>query len=90
MEYVYATPAEEFQLAQLNLNGNTDFNAAPARSLELLLLVEGAVRLEAAAGQTQCRLVRGESVMIPACLPGYRIHGAGQVFRAAVPSRSNP
>ncbi|MDJ0668804.1 MAG: mannose-6-phosphate isomerase, class I [Desulfobacterales bacterium] len=90
VEYVYATPAEEFQLAQLNLNGNTDFNAAPARSLELLLLVEGAVRLEAADGQTQCRLVRGESVMIPACLPGYRIHGAGQIFRAAVPSRSNP
>lgn len=90
VEYVYTTPAEEFALAQLNLSGNADFNAAPARSLELLLIVEGALRLETADGQKQCRLARGESVMIPACLPGYRIRGEGQIFRAAVPSPPNP
>jgi mannose-6-phosphate isomerase len=90
VEFVYATPAEEFQLTRLNLSGNTDFNAAPSRSLELLLVIEGAVGLETTDGQTQCRLSQGESVMIPACLPGYRIHGQGQIFRAAVPLPPNP
>ena len=90
VEYVYATPAEEFQLAQIKLTDDADFNAAPTRSIELLLMVEGAAWFETADGQTQCRLSQGESVMIPACLSGYRIHGEGQIFRAAVPSRPNP
>ena len=89
-EYVYETPAEEFQLSQLKLAKSTDFKSASARSLELLLMIEGAVWLETAGGQAQCRLSKGESVMVPACLPGYRIHGEGHIFRAAVPLPPNP
>ena len=90
VESVYETPAQEFELAQLDLDGNVAFNADHERSLEILLLVEGEVAFESADGHSQCRLSQGESVMIPACLPGYRIRGKGRIFRAAVPSPASP
>ena len=90
VEHVYATPSEEFQLARLDLKDSPDFNAAPLRSLELLLVVEGAAVFETDDGQALYPLSQGESVMIPACLEGYRIRGEGRIFRASVPTPPNP
>lgn len=85
-EYIYGTDVDEFVLARLDVDVNRGFVAPPNRSIEILLLVEGTVSIATEDGEGGISLVQGESVMIPACLAGYRIQGRGRLYRAAVPA----
>jgi mannose-6-phosphate isomerase len=74
-EHAYATPAEEFRLSRLVVNGAM----APRRSgPEILFVSEGAVELD---GQ---RFARGGVGYVPASDPEYTLAGTGVVFRATV------
>ena len=82
---IYATDTEEFSLARIDVSAAHDFAAAPRRSAEILLAVEGRVTFRIEDAQAELSISKGESVLVPACLPGYSIQGEGRLFRASVP-----
>jgi mannose-6-phosphate isomerase len=84
-ENIYDTPVDEFGLARLDISGDGDYLSASQRSVEILLVVDGRVTITTNEGAEAYALRQGESVMVPACLAGYRIQGAGQLYRASVP-----
>lgn len=84
-EYIYDTPVDEFILARLDVSSDCDFEAASQRSVEILLVVDGSVTITTEDADDAYPLRQGESVMVPACLAGYRIQGKGQLYRASVP-----
>ncbi len=84
-EAIYETDAAEFTLARIDIEDDSGFRAATKRSVEILLVVEGAVTLETTNPRLNCHLDKGESVIVPACLAGYTLQGTGRLFRAAVP-----
>jgi mannose-6-phosphate isomerase len=85
VEARYPTAVEEFELARLDVCDGRVFTSGARRSIEILLLTEGAVIIETVDGMRQRHLRQGESVLIPACLKSYRIEGCGRLYRASVP-----
>jgi mannose-6-phosphate isomerase len=93
-EVQYRTPAREFALSRIELDGAPSF-VAHANGPELLLCTRGSVEVSALGSSAvsslptaaSLRLRRGASCFIPAALGGYTIAGRGQVFRASVGQR---
>jgi mannose-6-phosphate isomerase len=85
-ERIYETPAPEFQLSALTLAGGVGYRSEAERSVEILLCVDGEVRVEGAvaAGAERCR--RGETLLVPAAAGSYALSGEARVFRAGVPA----
>ncbi len=82
----YATPAREFELARATLRGGPALVSESERSIEILLCTEGAIDLVAGAADERVRLARGQSCVVPASAPIYRVSGSGTLYRASVPS----
>ncbi len=82
-EWVYATAAEQFELARLEVSPGRPFDAPAQRGVEILLCTAGAV--EASCGGAALPLARGASALAPAAAGAYRLAGEGVVHRAAVP-----
>ena len=80
---VYVTPAEEFELALLRLSSEAPQPVAGDHGLEVLLVVDGRVRLSSA--QTTLDLTRGDAVLVPAAADAYSLEGEARVARARVP-----
>jgi mannose-6-phosphate isomerase len=83
IEREYRTPAEEFDLAGLVLEGGQRLQRV-ARAAETLLVTGGAAHLR--AGDDELTLPRGAIALVPAGL-GYTLAGApgATLFRASVP-----
>ena len=81
----YASPAEEFQLAVLSVDGRRTYSGPARRSVEILLCVEGEGRLGDPAGAGELALSRGQSALIPAAAGAYRLSGAGRFYKAGLP-----
>jgi mannose-6-phosphate isomerase len=81
----YASPAEEFQLAVLSVDGRRTYSGPARRSVEILLCVEGEGRLGDSAGAGELALSRGQSALIPAAAGAYRLSGAGRFYKAGLP-----
>ncbi len=79
---VYATPAAEFELSRLEVQGDT--RSFPASGAEILLCTEGALLVRGASGDGVA-LSRGDSCLVPDAAGGYRLEGSGTLFRASVP-----
>lgn len=86
-ESCYATPAEEFLLSIIEPRPGRVFHSTGEHGPEILFCLEGRVRLEAGEGSTPLELGKGDTVLIPAALPAYRITGEGRIYRASVPRR---
>lgn len=91
-EVSYETPAPEFRLSRIELSPEHDF-ASAVTGPELLLCVDGQAQVQLAApaegALAACNLPsrplrRGQACFLPASAEGYRLHGAGRVFRATV------
>jgi mannose-6-phosphate isomerase len=83
-ERVYRTPADEFELAILDVEPDRPSVPRPGRGVEILLGLTGATRL--LAGGQATPLGPGRSVLVPAAVATYTIEGSGRVCRAGVPS----
>jgi len=83
-ERVYRTPAREFRLSVVDVAADEPYRATARASVEILLCVEGAVRLRGEDGST-LDLRRGASALVPAAAPAYGLEGRGRVYRATVP-----
>jgi mannose-6-phosphate isomerase len=78
---IYATPADEFLLAVIDVIPEAPRSVADDHGVEVLLGLEGTVSADGV------RLGRGEAALVPAPLGAYRIEGRGRLARARVPSR---
>ena len=82
----YPTPAEEFALSSVALDGlprDSGFSANTTGP-EILLFLHGEVTVTDAQGHSlECR--SGEALFVPAAVGGYRVHGTALLFRARVP-----
>jgi mannose-6-phosphate isomerase len=79
-ERVFVTPAPDFRLSRLDLEGRATVTRSNVP--EILLVTRGAVRLHSAGGTID--LSSGASAFIRADDPPYELEGSGEVFRATV------
>lgn len=80
-ETLYRVPVAEFTLAAIRLRRGVEHLSATARSVEILLCTEGSARL--VSGNESGEIRRGESLLVPACAPAYRLVGEGVIYRAS-------
>ncbi len=81
--YRYATPAPEFALEETRVDGTAE-RPRPAAAPEVVLALEGSLRLEDHAGGG-VELSRGESAFVTADTGSYTLRGSARVFVATVP-----
>ncbi|MEM8960530.1 MAG: mannose-6-phosphate isomerase, class I [Acidobacteriota bacterium] len=79
----FAGMADEFTLSRIDVAPGESFETVEDPGVEILLVTEGAARLATTRGQR--RVSRGDIVLVPAAVAGYRLDGDATVFRAAVP-----
>jgi mannose-6-phosphate isomerase len=85
-ETAYITPAAEFALSVIHLDGGDSYAGRADRNVEILLCVEGGARLaEMRPGGKILDIARGASVLVPAAAPAYRITGPARLYKATVP-----
>jgi mannose-6-phosphate isomerase len=83
-EFVYRTPAREFELGVVEVVADRPFRPGPGRGVEILLGLGGEPAL--AAGASAVDLGPGRGVLVPATTPTYALTGEGRVARARVPA----
>jgi len=84
-ELVYPCPAEEFELSVITLNKSAHYQSPTQRSVEILICTRGELALTDCGNQTETKLKKGVSALIPAAVAGYTIRGEGSCYKAAVP-----
>jgi len=84
-ERVYDTPADEFELAVLTVEGGKPWRSSSSRGVEILLAVDGEMTITDPIAGESFALVRGASVLVPNSVDRYEIAGAGVVYRAGTP-----
>jgi mannose-6-phosphate isomerase len=85
-EQRYPCPAREFSLSLIALQ--SDLYLSPEqRSVEIAICTEGEHRISVDGGGEgrSIPLDRGQSVLISASVPRYRITGRGRIYKASVP-----
>lgn len=82
LEKTYATPAPEFRLSRIDLNG-TPFSAEQRRGAEILLCTTGTIAARTSES-APLDLRRGTAAFVPASDGAYTLGGHGSVFRATV------
>lgn len=82
---VFETPAPEFALSILRPEPGCVVECASAGGVEILLCVAGRASVREAGSKAALEIARGDSLLVPASVAGYRLEGDAQVFRAAVP-----
>jgi mannose-6-phosphate isomerase len=84
-ETAYPTPAREFELSRIRLAAGAAYRRAAPHGLEILIVLEGAVRVS--AGRQALTLGRGEIILAPDGV-GYDLageSGRAVLFKAATP-----
>jgi len=84
-ETVYACPSTEFALSVLRVDENRTYRSEGNRSVEILLCTEGEGRIDVADFNDPTLVKKGDSLLIPACIPKYEISGNTVFYKASVP-----
>ncbi len=85
-EYVYSSPAKEFELSVITLENGMQYRSPLNRSVEILICTQGAATLMDPGSQTNTKLHQGTSALVPAAVESYTISGKGVCYKAAVPT----
>jgi len=82
----YPTPAAEFEVRRLVLETGARRVMGPRASVEVYLLTEG--RLRVGWSDREESFARGESFLIPACLPAWQLTALEKttLFKVSVPA----
>jgi len=83
-ERTYATPAKEFELSRVNVEGH--HTSSPSGSIEILLFSLGAGEVVWGEDGEALRVARGSSVVVSADSGAYQVRGSCSFFRATVPA----
>jgi mannose-6-phosphate isomerase len=84
-EAVYPTPAEEFALSVIAVDGASPFRSGTKRSVEIMICTEGEAQIKDLQDESSTPLSKGTSIIIPAAVKQYRISGNAVLYKAAVP-----
>jgi mannose-6-phosphate isomerase len=84
-EYVYASDAGEFVLSVIHLKQGMKYTSPARRNIEILLCTKGKATISDLEKNDGVALDRGQSILIPAGVSGYRLKGNGTLYKAAVP-----
>ncbi|MEA1929115.1 MAG: mannose-6-phosphate isomerase, class I, partial [Candidatus Auribacterota bacterium] len=85
IEFIYPTPAREFQLSRIELTGTNSFTTNIRSGAEIILCLQGNTRITAEGRSSE--LNKGDSIFIPFHTGNYAIRGRGILFRAAIPEK---
>ena len=88
VEWVYDTPAEEFSLSVISVFPKLYWISPGKRSAEILLCTQGQLVLDSGPGDDPIHLFKGVSVVIPASVEQYHLHGSGVCYKASVPGHA--
>jgi mannose-6-phosphate isomerase len=81
-ELVWDTPAEEFALARVDVDGDASHAVGGP---EILLCIEGEVTIRVPAKPDALAISRGQAAFVSASDVSYALSGRGALFRASVP-----
>jgi len=84
-EKVFITPASEFVLSLISVSEENSYYSSTRRSAEILLCSDGQADLQDVGSKSSIKIKKGDSVLIPAAVKGYRINGDALFYKAGVP-----
>jgi len=87
-ERIFEAPVDEFELAVISVAADKPWNSQRSRGVEILLSIEGVVKVVDRAAGESFNLEHGASVLIPNSVDCYELVGEGVVYRAGVPRGS--
>jgi mannose-6-phosphate isomerase len=80
----YITPAEEFSLSEVTVDGNMRFENRNDASVEILICLSGEARADNGFAACELKLSRGMSMIVPASVKNYSLEGKAVFYRASV------
>jgi mannose-6-phosphate isomerase len=85
-ESIYPTPAAEFRLSKIDLDGGKSVDVSCTGDIEIFLCTQGSLTARAeSAGASSVLIGKGTSFLVmPGCV-SIRLKGSGRLFRAVVP-----
>lgn len=83
-ERTYKAPPEEFQLSVISVRRDVPFLNEAARSVDILLCMEGSARIQGLKNSDSESVEKGMSVLIPSAVGPYQIAGEATLYRATV------
>jgi len=83
-EWIYETPAAEFQLAVITVSDGISFQSERDRSVDILICMEGSARIQGLKNSDSESIEKGMSVLIPAAVGPYQIAGEATLYKATV------
>jgi mannose-6-phosphate isomerase len=81
---VYEIPASDFRLYRIRLGRGVKYASPRKRAVEILICTRGRAVLRAGAGKDDFVVRHGDSFLVTANSPAYRIEGEGMLFKATV------
>jgi mannose-6-phosphate isomerase len=84
-EGIYPSRAEEFVLAGITVGNGRTYSSPAARSIEIVLCIEGNANITDVEQTNTIALAKGASVLIPAAVNKYTIDGDATFYKASVP-----
>jgi len=85
-EFIYRSPAEEYQLSRIIPGPGVSFQSGRRRGPEIIFCYRGRAAAEGNA-RPPVELARGDSIFIPFGAGEYSLSGEATLFRAALPPR---
>ncbi|MEA1926564.1 MAG: mannose-6-phosphate isomerase, class I [Candidatus Auribacterota bacterium] len=87
IEFIYPTPAREFQLSRIELTGTNSFITDKRDGGEIILCLKDRGRISAKAFDQTLEFKKGEAIFIPFKTGNYSLRGTGTLFCAATPKK---
>lgn len=84
-EGVYPTQTEEFVLSVIKARTGGQFISTRNRAVEIMICTAGGGEITDMATADTLSLSKGTSVMVPAAVGQYEIHGDATIYKASVP-----
>ncbi len=84
-EKIFINPASEFVLSLIAVSEENSYLSSTDRSAEILLCTDGEASMQDIGTKNNLKLKKGNSVIIPAAVKGYKINGNAVFYKAAVP-----
>jgi mannose-6-phosphate isomerase len=85
VESVYVTPAKEFELSRIRINGAVSYESPSVRNVEILICIEGDSVIRNADGRPDIGFTKGQAAIVPAAVTAYGISGKAEFYKATVP-----
>jgi len=80
----YITPAEEFALSEITVDGSFSFEDRQDAGVEILFCLRGGAAASDGSADGKLHLAKGMSMIVPAAVKTYTLEGSAVFYRASV------